>query len=387
MIQNIQMREALSTKAIAIKIREFMRMCGIQVNYEEDSQEDSTLFLDVCNETGKHCTFSLQRVNESECEELLEELLNMFEKYDLLQEKEKEKRLLDGLKEIYIKNELAIHIYNIYHFHRISTVLEQSLRGLMQAYADLYIEKEKFEKENSKCMYYVIYARVQCGKRINEICNLMNKRSVFLSDVLAGELEKELEKTKNKACACYLIGQLYFVDLQKRYKSNSYFEKAKLYGMKSFFESNLNYFMGLNRQNLTQRLDEEAVYYYIDALRKNPNCYRAMYKLGIFYANHKQYRKALEQFQMICQCLHSDLEYRQPLEIIYLFKSYQRIASILIKSDLETDAARMYRKFSRQVLRSDVPGSVFLKKYYGNDAKVYREYMIACMKELSIFDE
>lgn len=386
MIRNVQMREALSTKAIAVKIREFMRMCGIQVNYEEDSQEETDLFFNVCNETGKYCAFSLQKVNEREYEELLGELLNSFVQYNLLQEEEKEKRLLDRLKDIYVRNNLSVHIYNIYHFHRVSTVLEQSLSGLMQAYADLYVEKEKFEKENLQCIYYMIYARAQCGKRINEICNLMNKRRVFLPDVLAGELEKELEKTENKACAYYLIGQLYFVDSQERYKSNLYFEKAKLYGMKDFFESNLNYYMGLNRQNATQRLDEEAVYYYEDALRKNRNCYRAMYKLGIYYVNHKQYREALKQFQMIRQCLHSELECRQPLEIMYLFKAYQRIASTLIELDLETDA-RMYRKFARQILHSDVPGCIFLKNYYGNNANVYREYMIGCMKELSIFDD
>ena len=190
MIRNVQMREALGTKAIAVKIREFMRMCGIQVNYEENSQGETALFFDACNETGKRCAFSLEKVNEREYEELLGELLNRFVEYDLLQEKEKEKRLLDRLKDIYIRNNLSVHIYNIYHFHRVPTVLKQSLSGLMQAYADLYVEKEKFEKENLQCMYYIIYARVQCGKRINEICNLMNKRRVLLPDVLAGESTK-----------------------------------------------------------------------------------------------------------------------------------------------------------------------------------------------------
>lgn len=386
MIQNIQMKESLSTKASAIKIREFMRLCGIQVNYDDGLFTEPELSFNVFNEIGKHCVFSLQKVNEKRLEELLQELLDIFAENDMLQEKEKERILLDGLKDIYIRNNLSVHIYNIYHFHRVPVVLEQSLSALLHAYADLYVEKEKCEKENPQCMYYVIYALVQCGKRINEICTLMDKKRVFLPNILAEKLEQELKKTENKACAYYLIGQLYFVDPSERYRSNWYFEKAKLYGMKDFFESNLYYYMGLNQQNATQKLDEEAVRYYEGALRKNRNCYRAMYKLGIYYANHEQYREALEQFQMIHQCLNSGLEYRQPLEIMYLFKAYQRIASTLMKLDMEPDAWE-YRRRARKVLDNKVPGSVFLKNYYGNEAEVYREYMIDCMKELSIFDD
>lgn len=384
MIGKVLMEESDISKAQAIKIREFLRICGIEVNYKKmgEGKDENNIIFCLPEENNK--SFLIEGIDGSQYEDHLNEVLEKFF------ENSKTYEIIGEIKKIYMGNHLDIHIYNTYHFHRIADVIKTSCEKLVEAYNELYSLEERYKSDEiaNEIKYYISYARIQCAKRINEMCNLLGEKRIFATETLVSQLEERLKNIDKKACGYYLIGQIYFSDPPKKHLSTKYFKKAKNCGMEDYFQSNICYYIGLNQQAITRQLDGNALVYYQEALEKNPQCYRAMYKLGMFYINQKNNAAALPQFEKIISCLEpKNKKYLQPVEIMYLFKAYQR--SALALDILKTDKIKAadYKQKAEKILKdeNDEWGSAFLADYYGTDKKDYKNYLQKCIQDLDVY--
>lgn len=384
MIGKVSMEESDISKAKAIKIREFLRMCGIEVNYKKviDGKNEKNIIFSLPEEN--KVPFPINGLNGLRYKANLNTVVkNLFTDSEI-------NPIIKQIKNIYVHNDLDIHIYNTYHFHRITEVIKTSCEKLVDAYNELYGLEEKYKSDEiaDEIKYHISYARIQCAKRINEMCNLLGEKRIFKTETLVSQLEERLRNIDKKACGYYLIGQIYFSETPKKYLSTKYFKKAQNCGMEDYFQSNICYYIGLNQQAITRQLDEKALVYYQEALNKNPQCYRAMYKLGMFYINKKNNAAALAQFEKIISCLEpKNKKYLQPVEIMYLFKAYQR--SALALDILKTDdiKAADYKEKAENILKDENEewGSAFLADYYGADKKDYKEYLQKCIQDLDVY--
>lgn len=384
MIGKVLMEESDISKAKAIKIREFLRMCGIEVNYKkmDEGKDENNIFFSLPKENKD--PFPINGLNGLRYKGNLNTVIrNLFTDSGL-------KPIIEEIKKIYTSNHLDIHIYNTYHFHRITDVIKTSCEALAKAYNELYeLEmSEQGEKRTDETKYCISYARIQCAKRINEMCNLLGEKRIFVAETLVSQLEERLSNIDKKACGYYLMGQIYFSEPPKKYLSTKYFKLAQNCGMEDYFQSNICYYIGLNQQAITKQLDENALAYYQEALEKNPQCYRAMYKLGMFYINKKNNEAALAQFEKIISCLEpKNKKYLQPVEIMYLFKAYQRSALALDILKTDNIKAANYKEKAEKILKdeNDEWGSAFLADYYGTDKKDYKKYLQKCIQALDVY--
>ena len=108
----------------------------------------------------------------------------------------------------------------------------------------------------------------------------------------------------------------------------------------------------------------------------------------MFYINQKNNAAALAQFEKIISCLEpKNKKYLQPVEIMYLFKAYQR--SALALDILKTDKIKAadYKQKAEKIVKdeNDEWGSAFLADYYGTDKKDYKNYLQKCIQDLDVY--
>lgn len=382
-IIKIEMMEKCEVKADAIKLREFLRMCGFQVNYQTIAETENDLVLHLHTDCGEQQEIILKAVHGQETRKLIEDFLSQCAEYDFFESEEN--KILGCLKKIYCNNDLAMMIYNVYHFHRVKQAMEKSYTAMLSAYADLFDEKQKYGKK-CKSLYYITYARGHLAKKINEIALLYGWGSRIRTPVLIEEIKEVSEVVSNRACSYYLLGQLTFVDPIKRNMSSEYFNKASQYGLSGYFESNMYYYMAATIQEIDQeQQDEEAIKYHKKAVEKNENCYRSRYKIGLYYVKRQQYELALEQFEKIISHISVESTYLQPLEIMYLYKAYQYAAHAKEKMEGQTSEVEDLKNRAKILITDSMVGSSFFADFYKEKQEVYREYMREYMRALNIF--
>lgn len=386
MVTEIKMLESNIVKAKAIKIREFLRMCGFLVGYETVEDSLTRLSFTVRTNTMECCNIDLDDVQKKKNDELIDDLLLGFESNNLFSDEE-EKNILKKLKDIYCNHDLAVQFYNTYHFHRIMEIMQEAHTAMLAAFSDLFQIKKECEEQENPYLYYIVYARGFIAKKVNEIGLLYGWGKRFHTSVLVEELESVLERVNNISCGYYLLGQLTFVDSSKRYMSSHYFEQARKTGLSDYFESNVFYYMAANIQSINQNQgDEDAIKYHQKAVEKNNYCYRSLYKLGIFYIQNRQYELAIEMFEKIIMCVSGKKEFLQPLEIMYLFKAYQHESKALEEMKDQSLKSVELRKNATDLLTDSQVGKEFFSEFYMENAERYLDHLRNYMLTLSILE-
>lgn len=154
--------------------------------------------------------------------------------------------------------------------------------------------------------------------------------------------------------------------------------------MGNYFESNIYYNLGIYTQWMQDKLDEGAVKWYEKAVQFNPNCYRAHYKLGMYYIMNRNGEKAKTYFQSIINDLKEKSNYLQPLEYLYLFKAYQRLAYIAGYLDENRIQAREYEDRAEKLYRNCEEPNDFIDDFYGKEKNEFKEYLKQRINDLKV---
>lgn len=387
MIEQIEMTENIEMEAVSIRIRIFFRFCGVRVNYiirEKKSEDICFKVKKRDEEQRKECSVTLSP--EADCKVAISTVVDTFLSNILLEDVDAlDRECLLELKECYIDNKLDYHIYNLTHFHTIKEITDDGLKAFIQAYFFLNQKVEERKEQRQSIPFALTYAKIICARHVNEICNIQNRNPVFDSVRIVKELQESAEKYRVNTVVNYLAGQIMFVDPLLRDESNYYFEKALNDEIGEFFKSNIYYYIGLNTQWVKREMDQTAVNWYRKSLESNPMCYRACYKLGMYYMNKRDCKAAEKYFNTIISDMNKKECYLQPIELLYLFKANQRMAliAVIMKNDIEV--ARKYENDAKKLHKTTKDkNSLFMNNFYGIEKQKFYEYLCQRFDELRI---
>lgn len=178
MIEWIEMRESIKMEAVAIRIREFFRFCGILVNYVSKTEDENIIDFRVKQSGSRDITVcSIELSNKMKCGKALNTVISEFKKNDVEILEKRCISLMEKIKKCYVNNHLDYHIYNLIHFHTIENKMNEAYESFMAAYIFLYEEKKSYLKKDKKVPFALTYSKISCAKRINEICRLRDRKN------------------------------------------------------------------------------------------------------------------------------------------------------------------------------------------------------------------
>ena len=383
------MIESDRTKAAAVKLREFFRLCGVIVNYQEHLEDNDQIVVDVYDTKmrKKPKRVFLKDVSKKEVNKLVGDFFANFSNSDKSYDEDLQ-QIFQQIETIFTENKLEYAIYNMAHFHKIRAVLEESVNGFIHAYVELLILINNYKAEglSKRKLYYLVYAKVFCAQKVNEICGLLGRSKSFRIDILVKELKRVMIGDFREVSGNYLIGQLYSYDIEQRYIANLYYHDAIDEEIMGQFASGIYYKMGVNEQAVTGKRNKYVAWYHKKALESNENCYRSMYQLGMYYLKKDEKKTAEGYFQRIIKCLNRSLKFLQPLEITYLFKAFERLRSCTLLPDIDNYEKEAININAEILLKAPWVGEGFLIEFYGEQAGQYAEYLHDCLDAVRMYD-
>lgn len=272
-------------------------------------------------------------------EQLLRNLLELFLRgFD-------EKQAVDAggfneLIKIYVTNELMLHSINMQYFSkRPSDVIFEARTAFRKGHKKITRLLLKEMPEEIR-MYYE-YARLWLEVKINSACDYLQDIYDFSIDKLAERCMKLINCYPDFTNAKILLGLSYEPSVSNANEALAAYLAALRDINGECFASPVYYWMGKRYESYNRSRDDAEKSYEIANQKKRK--FRNYFKLAIFAKNKKDYTEAIKLFQEIANKLEmkKELEYTDPLELEYIFKSYGQQCFCYYQQEKYPESIRM----------------------------------------------
>lgn len=256
------------------------------------------------------------------CEEQELLLSNLFRKLlkDFDERNDVEEGGLDSLTKIYVENNLLLHSMNMQYFsRRPSDIIEESRDAFRKVHEE--IEKLLEIIPVGVRMFYE-YAKLWCEVKINNACDYLKDIFDFSIDGVAGRCRELINRYPDFSNAKILLGLSYEPSISSANEALDAYLAALRDIKWECFASSVYYWIGKRYETYSRNREDAERSFMIANERKTK--FRNYFKLAVFAKDRKDYTKAIELFQEIVEKLEmkKTLEYVDPLELEYIFKSY-----------------------------------------------------------------
>lgn len=295
---------------------------------------------------------------------------------------EEEVKQLQKLAEIYVNNELMKARCSFAYLYHRREVVEDAQKRFLKAYVDLV----KYIKEQNGLSKYLMFARIDLARFVDETC-------VFLSQELIFDVKKLIEYAR-QIQGQYNFSNLYILqgllaELDKRYQreAKKYYESAVEIIKDKTYASYAYYRLERFCENVEGNW-EEAFGFYKKSNQANPYEYCALYKMAVYKNNKKNYSEAIIYLQRICAILSKkeEMNYLQEKEYEYLYKSYYLLASIYDVTGNDKPAQEYYEKIISLNKQTTEENKIY-QQIYGEDAIDYGKYTKEKIKLKTIYQK
>lgn len=293
---------------------------------------------------------------------ILEDIINDIYKIISIDSGAAWKSIIDA----YVDNELTLHSMNLqYYAKKPSFAVENAQRAFYKAYRDL----SKSEGEiNTK---YIDYAKLYSMVKVNATCKYMKQEYVFPIEELSEKCKQCIHRYPDFSNMKVLLGLCYEYEPKYAPWAIEAFDLALQSENTFCYSSHIFYWLGKQSERFKKEKSNRVIYYKESYEKKHK--YRNMYKLAQLARERGDYEEAINWFQKIINKLKPKFAYKfaDPLEMVYLFKSYAMIA-IIYFHDLENYLSAMeYGEYLINSYNAFVDESAFYSEFYGDRAGEY----------------
>lgn len=390
---------------ISVCLQEFFKFCGIYVweyilddigNQDDDEKASVNLFLADCdkfdNQYPKAAMEYLMDIKRMKSykgfkqgfKKKVKDFFIQLVDDNILIESYKES--FSDLAEIFMKHDYAKFNY-IKHCMAVQMSkdeLQKLAQLLYDCYEDLNILDQKLKKDNNQSPY-VIYAMLNCARKVNDCCEIGGNIPLFNIDVLQKEAcairNLDEKNSMGDVLRCFFEIRNSSYSDQVHDFINEFGQSQKNKRSSQFLLYAIGHYYEMGRRNTEKGWD-----YYSNILSKDTQNYRALFKKGCREMRDENYENAEKVFRDIIDLMSKKKEtgFIQPIELEYWYKSLVfciRIQKINNKdSSVEglTDEAKM-------VKNEEFKNSKFTKDFFvdGNIDK-YAEHLIKKMERYHI---
>ncbi len=276
---------------------------------------------------------------------------------------------LRAIADVYVEHQIMeSRCSSMYLYEQRDVVINAQLR-----YAEAYKRIRKLSEETNRSSRYVEFARLDLARLLNETNNLLDEIPVFSCERLLESAERLEEKHRGFCNVCVLQGMIAELSVYTKNKAAEYYKQALDEMDGRPYASYANYRLGRFYEKERRNWDA-AMVYYEQSSRLNPYGYRILFKMGMYYRERGNDRKAIECFYEICRQLkgREAENYLQQREYEYLYKSYQELGGIYEEQGRYEDAADAY-EHSIQIIEKTKkkPWNRLYREIFGEDAERY----------------
>lgn len=277
-----------------------------------------------------------------------------------------------------------------YTKHCISAQMSKDeLLKLAQMFYDCYESLNRLNKnlrESDRQSPYVVFAMLNCARKVNDCCEIRGNIPLFKTEVLAKEAAdiRELDgKFSMGDVLCGIFGI-----------QNTSYSDEKLSHMKKLEELHKNKRSGLfvlyligHYFEMDRRDPETGWEYYSSILETDPHNYRAQFKRGCREMRNKNYEIAQKEFETIIEGMKKkdDSGFIQPIELEYWYKCLLFCIKIQLTHYRDSACAARLRAESDIVKNRKFTESAFTNAFFEkNDIEKYAEYLRKRMERYQI---
>lgn len=345
-------------------LSDFFRFCGVSVyNYsvEENTElqwhyEYSAVFIDDTQgqqtlsesqrqhlyEKGEsqnffwlnseNARYNMESGEGGERKVFLSGVISMLGGKGLLQDEDAE--VLNQLAKFFVEKDVMKNRIILQTFLNEPRYIRVVREVFVDAYVDLLKYKDKWENNS-----YFWFAQRYLEQSINESCSFLDEGMLLATDKvtrhIADRIEAYREQKVHQALLYASIACFYECDFFEQERSVESWRKAYKLASDSPFEPMFSYRFG---RSVEKRLGDwnEAIELYTKTLKRQPNEYRAVYKVAVYYWRQKKdISKACEYFRRIDGILDNRFIHNllQPREAEYLYKAWHFIRQIIREND------------------------------------------------------
>lgn len=254
-------------------------------------------------------------------------LLNsVYDNKDILNKEIEELKYLVGI----YANEELMRCRNIFSYF---TENKDEVQKAQDRFVSANIQLRNGMKERGYKSKYLIYARIDLCRFINETCGLLSQRFLYDTKKCCKYLDNAFEEDPSFENAYLLQAFLSEIDSVCKYNAAGLYEEGLEHIASMSFASYPLYRYGRYFEKIIQD-DRKAMKYYMRSYSINKQEYRAIYKQIRKNYEVKNYEAAIHDCDEICNILKEKEQenYLQPREYEYLFKAYLEKERSLLKS-------------------------------------------------------
>ena len=326
-------------------------------NWTSQSFEKTVIVDENQNTTYGIVSFILrnlyQTVMEVQSDSVFEELISIYEKYSLSSE------LANIDYSLKMHSDIAEDDYNIQ-----KNKWENIIKDLEK------IQQEELDKNREYLKHALIYSK----RKVNELCNLLSFARIYSTQALCEETDEIYEYDEEFYEAECLKSKIVLLDSQYQLLSVLYLqrciERCPVAACRSF------YYYRLGKQYEIHGRRDRAVSVYEKAYKTNSANVRALFKLGVYHINKREFEIAEQYFLDILKCLHltnvqedqlvDQINELSAIELEYASKSYILLAKIARLDDQGIRYELHLYEQARKIADS-LDDNVYLKEMYSDE--------------------
>lgn len=400
-IYSVRIIRDSSQTAAGVYIKQFFMFCGIYVReYMDDDPEGDAQNVDL------NVYLTSQRAESlgatlGDIELKLPEGMLYYEAETRIKYSEELAEKISGFdKEFSAACSQLIHIFTEHDYARLNyqrhcflhQMSSDEKLDMAQKYYDCYNDLRKLEasylKVKSASNIYVRFARINCARKVNDVCVARGDLPFFDEEKILDAAEKMLALDQDFSMAYALAGfiGLSYEHLWDRGKENM--KKALQKEGEKKHSAFIYYALGHSIE-IKEGSFENAWNQYKQILSVSPDYYRGIFKTGCKLLRDKKEKEAYDEFARVRNMM-IDREKKekggiQPLEIEYKYKC-ERIL-------MESESIREYAKELQSELKAEVEKdlnrllmeSEFSKQYWTEaERERFAVYFSTKLKEHSL---
>lgn len=277
------------------------------------------------------------------------------------------------LIDIYVDRKLWLHSMNLqYYTKKASKAVSDAKEAFRMSCADL--EKDFSERKFGMEKYLYQYALLWCEVKVNLAC-------YFGKEILYYPIDKLSEKCR-QFCVDYprfsnakvLLGLCYEPSASNVNEALLAFNDALQDVGKECFSAPIYYWMGKYYESFPSRKKDAQKCYQL--ANRSKIKFRTYFKLAVSERNDGNYDATVELFQCIIDKLNlkMQMDFADPLELEYLFKSYTQQCYAYNKAGRHMKAIKAGEN-AIKILDQRIDDNAYFEIFYKDEAQVYREIL------------
>lgn len=367
----------------ALYLKQYFEFCGIYVQecilsgaykYGNEAREKVNvniwLVKNSISETETFecdCSIDLfaKKINRETFRNAVGSLLQKLADHNIV--KEKNRPSFDRLLGIFVRQNYAVHNFARRNF--LEQLLEDKKAKIAQMYYDCYTDLYDYEEEDNAI--YIEYAKINCARLMNEVCQSMGMTDYFKQKVLMKQAEQLTEQNPEFTMGKILAG---FCGIKKQdlwCEGSRYLDEAIKKEEKNPCINFVRYAYG-HFLECGQKEFDAAEEQYKRMRQIDSNEYRVSFKEGRKWFREENYLEAKISFHKVTDILNERRIYF-PVDEEYEYKSWtflEWIAEVYLDDRAE---AKECRKRTDKILEELPENLKYLKEFFGTDYLDYAE--------------